>query len=134
MRKLVAFLSILLLTSAGLMAQTIALDSGTGIDWQYFTSFTGLVAAIVPFTSLVNRVVNATGQMKQYLSWAVALALCVVPYYFDWGIFAGVDWYVPYIYALGAGLASNGVADTKLVQAILKALNLEPSRRKTPKL
>jgi len=78
--------------------------------------------------------VKASGQWKQYLSWGVAIVLGVVPYYFDLGIFAGVEWYVAIVYSLGAALVANGLADVEQIKALLRAIKLEPAKNNRPPL
>jgi len=132
MKRLLVFLFMAIVAVMPLMAVTIDVGALGGIDPLYFTSFAGLVAVILPVTSIVNNLFNTAKKWKQSVSWAVAVLLGVVPYWFDWGIFAGVDWYVALIYSLAAGLVANGLFDITLIKEILKALGLEPDKKPKP--
>lgn len=132
MKRIIALFTLMLLALVPVVAQTADLSAATGIDPNYFTSFAGLAAAIIPVTSIINRIFDVGNDYKQLISWLVAVLLGIIPYYLELGIFAGVDWYVALLYSLGAGLVSNGLFDIELVKDILKKIGLEPKDKKSP--
>jgi hypothetical protein len=134
MKRIISFLmfAFLLLTPA--MAFTLDIGTLSGIDPLYFTSFAALAAVVVPVAGVVNNLLNLRGAWKQYSSWIVAIFLGVIPWFFNWGIFSGVTWYVALVYSLAAALVANGIFDIQLVKEILIALGIEPAKNNRPPL
>lgn len=127
MKKFLVFL-ILMLVAAPVVSIAADINAGEYVNPVYFTSLAGLAAVIVPVTSFVNKALGLTGALKQYLSWIVALVLGLIPWWFDLGIFNGVQWYVAMIYSFAAGLVANGLYDIDTVRKLLELLHLEPKR------
>ena len=95
---------------------------------DYVVSFSAFVATVLLATSFINSYfLKWSGSKKQYLSWALALMIGFLAFFLQLGIFAS-PWYHVLIYSFGFGLGANGFFDWELIQAILKALKLEPNK------
>ena len=84
-----------------------------------FGSFAAMVA-IIPFvTQLIKKAIpNAPSLVFQVISWGIGFVLALIGWYFNLGFLAGIEWYIALLYGLGAGLISNGIFDTGIINAI----------------
>lgn len=95
---------------------------------QYVMTFLYFAASVVALTSIINRFITGLkGFAKQYLSWFVSLAISFTAYFLNYGIFENLAWYQTLFIAIITGFGANGIFDWQLVQAILRALKLEPA-------
>ena len=92
---------------------------------NYFISLAALVPLVVLVAAFINKKLNLSGFLKQFVAWVVSILLCFVGWYFNLGMFAGLVWWVVLVYGFAVGLAANGFFDIELIQAILKGLKLE---------
>lgn len=97
------------------------------IDYsEVFTTFAALVGAIPLVVEAIKKLINKTRStpniMIQILSWVTGVALALIGWYFDLGFLAEIEWGMALLYGLGASLAANGVADTKIIQWIFSLL------------
>jgi len=65
---------------------------------------------------------------KQYLSWLVGILLSAVGFFFQWGVFAGLQWYYIIIYGLTAALVANGLFKWDFLKSILEAIKVLPKQ------
>ena len=70
-------------------------------------TWAGAFAAILLLTEKIKRILNLKGGGALILSWALSLPISFIAFYFQIGIFAGVEWYVTLIYALSFSLSAN---------------------------
>lgn len=91
-----------------------------------FATFGALVAAIPLLVEMLRKLLTQTGGkltqteklILQIVSWVVGVALAFFGWYFNLGFLSGLTWYYVLMYGVGASLAANGVADTKLIKAL----------------
>lgn len=122
--------------TAPLIAQSLEEETPTEVS-DYFASIPGVAIATLGLTQVLKKLLNQkypespiADQVSQYISWAVAVLLSYLGFYFEWGIFAGISWYVTLIYALAAGLIANGIFDWQLTKSILQLFKLIPDDKK----
>lgn len=91
-----------------------------------FTTFGALVAAIPILVETLRKLLTNTGGkltqteklILQITSWVIGILLAFFGWYFGLGFLTGLPWYYVLMYGIGASLAANGVADTKLIKAL----------------
>lgn len=87
---------------------------------QYFFSLAALIPLIVMITDFIIRWLKVEiASVKQMISWIVSVLLCLFAAWIDVGIFSGISIWETIIYAVGAGLVSNGIFDMGVVQMFL---------------
>ncbi len=79
------------------------------IEWfqAALATWAGAFAAILLLTEKIKRILNLKGGGAVILSWALSIPVSLIGFYFNIGIFAGVEWYVALIYALSFTLSAN---------------------------
>ena len=79
--------------------------------WEWFkaalATWAGAFAAILLLTEKIKRILNLKGGGAVILSWVLSIPVSLIGFYFNIGIFAGVEWYVALIYALSFTLSAN---------------------------
>jgi hypothetical protein len=85
-----------------------------------FVSVATLAAVVLPITGWI--VTHAIKGSAQVTSWVVALALASLGHFLQLGAFAEYNWYWTIGYGIIAALTANGMADTSLIQGIMKAI------------
>jgi len=115
------FLAICFL-SAPLLAQGETLEV-LEVD-SFFQTFAGLVATIPFLTEFFKKLLGKTESSPnlavQIFSWVVGLFLAIMGKLLGLGYLAELSWLWVIVYGLGAALAANGVADTKIIVKIFK--------------
>lgn len=90
-----------------------------------FISFVALVAAIPVIAEIVISLFKPpSGIWTQAVSWVVGLGLTLLGWWLNLGILADILWWQAILIALCASLAANGIWDTGLYEAILRAIGL----------
>ena len=79
------------------------------IEWfqAALATWAGAFAAILLLTEKIKRILNLKGGGAVILSWALSIPVSLIGFYFNIGIFAGVEWYVALMYALSFSLSAN---------------------------
>lgn len=79
------------------------------IEWfqAALATWAGAFAAILLLTEKIKRILNLKGGGAVILSWVLSIPVSLIGFYFNIGIFAGVEWYVALIYALSFSLSAN---------------------------
>lgn len=79
------------------------------IEWfkAALVTWAGAFAAILLLTEKIKRILNLKGGGAVILSWVLSIPVSLIGFYFNIGIFAGVEWYVALIYALSFTLSAN---------------------------
>lgn len=79
------------------------------IEWfkAALATWAGAFAAILLLTEKIKRILNLKGGGAVILSWVLSIPVSLIGFYFNIGIFAGVEWYVALIYALSFTLSAN---------------------------
>lgn len=85
----------------------------------WFVTLGAFVAVVMVVTQFAKKLINASGMLAKLLSWLVSVILGAIGWLMQLGIFTGIEWYWALIYALSAGLLSNGIFDIGVVTAIL---------------
>ena len=125
------FIKITLLFIAMIFTTSMCMAQGTeivpGIDFtSVFTTFVALVVAVPILTEALKKMLRIDKTSPklavQLFSWVTGIALTMFGWAFNLGFLADLSWYVALGYGLGAALAANGVADTKLIEWIFSLL------------
>lgn len=112
------FLMLMLGTVSAVMAQ-VADVPVTDYDAMIGT-FAGFAAGVVVLTEgLKGLFPNMKGWVTQIVSWCVGIAGAMLLWWLDAGFVSDVQWYIALLYAFGASLVANGIADTGLVQWLI---------------
>lgn len=97
-------------------------DNGSIFD-SAFATFTALVAIIPIVTEFLKNLFGKTSEtpniIVQALAWITGVAITMFGWYFNLGFLSGLTWWIALLYGLGASLAANGIADTKIIQAFI---------------
>lgn len=125
------FLMFIILLSITSLAQTVSQSTAAFSDdyLTYFTSLAGLAALVLIITDWLKQLFNFALNYAQYVSWAVSIFLSLAAWFFQWGIFAGTEWWYILVYGISAGLLSNGLFDWDILKAILTFLKLLPAKK-----
>ena len=75
-------------------------------------------------SAFINKKLALSGFLKQLVAWIISIALCFIGWFFNFGIFVGIEWWIVLIYGFAVGLAANGFFDISLIQAVLDAIKL----------
>lgn len=117
MKKFLVFFGTALIMTVPAMAQG---DSPAGDLNSFFTTFGALVGLIPVATHFVLKIIkkdSATPNLVvQIISWSMGLVITMFGWALQLGFLAGLTWYWALLYGIGASLAANGVADTKIIQ------------------
>lgn len=124
MKKLIYYLLIML-------AFVLAPVSLSAADWtadevqNAFGNFVALVAAIPLAVEALKSILKPTQRLwVQALSWGTGIAMTMLGWWLGFGFLAGMLWWHALIVGLFASLSANGVWDTGLYEAILKAIKI----------
>lgn len=119
MKKLLFILIALLLIPIGIFAQSDVITSPEAL----YVSFASLVVGTLLVTAYLKKLFGKTPATPnlaiQILSWLTGVALTFIGWGFNLGFLAGLPWYYVLLTGIGAALAANGVADTKIIESIL---------------
>lgn len=97
----------------------------------YFASLATVASLGLILTALITKNIDVNSTFKQIISWIVCIALAFVGYFFDIGMFVGINVVWTIILGFASGLLSNGTYDIKLIQGILEFLKLKiPTTRR----
>lgn len=121
------FLLSIVMLAMVLVMPAIALGANDGLPdiGNPFVSFLALSAAIPLVAAVVIGVVKPpTGFWTQIVSIVVGIGLTMFGWWFSLGFLAGLLWWHALIVGLSASLAANGIWDTGLYEAILKAIGI----------
>jgi len=122
---LFALLAIIVLSTATLFAQSDTTGTGGGTGSAdplelIFLSVATLAGVVLPITGwIATHVVKGSAQIT---SWVVAIGLASLGHVFNLGVFGSYNWFWTIGYGMIAALTANGMADTSMIQAILKAI------------
>jgi hypothetical protein len=136
MKKLLMFLSLILLVVMGCTAQELIPEEPSTFTLQgfeeYFASLAALAGLVVIISGYVIKLLFKeipTKIVKQLISWGVSLILCLIGWLLKLGIFVGTEWWSIIAYGMAAGLVSNGIFDIKFVQVILSWLKIKNKKQ-----
>lgn len=110
-----------------LVVPTIALGANGGLPdiGNPFVSFLALSAAIPLIAELVIKLFKPpAGIWTQIVSIVVGIGLTMFGWWFGLGFLSGLIWWHALIVGLCASLAANGIWDTGIYEAILKAIGI----------
>jgi hypothetical protein len=105
-----------------------AQDTGNGTETggafnEAFITFSALVAVIPVVTEFIKKLLGKTSdtnnQLVQVLAWITGIAITMFGWFFHLGFLSGLEWWLALLYGFGASLAANGIADTKIIQAVI---------------
>ncbi len=125
MKKLKMLFAILTISVMTTFAQTDTAGTGGGTGSAdplelIFLSVATLAGVVLPITGwIATHVVKGSAQIT---SWVVAIGLSSLGHVFNLGIFGDYNWFWTIGYGMIAALTANGMADTSIIQAILKAI------------
>jgi hypothetical protein len=112
-------------TSAALAAKT---EAEAPVYENVLLSFSALSVGVVFFVEAIRRLApSLSGTVIRAISWLVGIMVCFFGWFNELGFLAGLEWYGVLMYGLGISLASNGIADTGLIQWIVSLF----ARKKT---
>lgn len=123
LKMLFAILTICVMTSfAYAQSDTTGTGGGGSSDplELIFLSVATLAGVVLPITGwIATHIVKGSAQIT---SWVVAIGLASLGHVFNLGIFGDYNWFWTIGYGMIAALTANGMADTSMIQAILKAI------------
>lgn len=108
-----------LLYSVGIYAQSIEVTEGT--DYAgYFATFVGVSGVVSVITEFIKKAFKFTPSewVQRIISWVIGILLGLFAWIFNLGMFDGLVWWQALLWGFAAGLASNGIFDTGLIEWI----------------
>lgn len=83
-----------------------------------FTTFAGVVGVTAVVTEFIKKLfkVEPSEWIQRIISWVIGIGLGMFAWGFNLGMFEGLDWWQALLWGFGAGLASNGVFDSGLIE------------------
>lgn len=95
-----------------------------------FLTFSALTTGVVFIIEAIKKVApSMSGFVTQIVSWLTGIVICFFGWFFGLGFLNGLPWYIVLAYGIGISLASNGIADTGLIQWLISLF----TRKKTCK-
>ena len=92
----------------------------------YVVTFLAFVAIVTSLSSFINKYLDEkTGWFKQKLSWFVAVAVAMLAFLLNLGIFEPLLWWEALLTGVCGGLVANGVYDIPAIQELLLKLKLK---------
>lgn len=110
---------ILTVLAIPLMAQTVD-ASGTGDSvFNTFATLVGIIPLIVESFKKIFKINSSTNnKIVIVFSWIIGIAICMICWILDIGMFSTQKWYEALSWGLAVSLASNGVADTRIIKGL----------------
>ena len=106
------------------MVVPVLASDGSVLD-NPFVSFVALVAAIPIVSEIIIKLFKPPpGIWTQVISWGAGLGLTLIGWWLNLGFLAYLLWWQVLVVGLCVSLAANGVWDTKLYEAILRAIGI----------
>lgn len=105
-----------------LFAQTETVNDPTLYE-NYFANFAAVVSLTAIITEAVKKwlLMNMAGEWTQrIISWLIGVIIGLFGYFFNLGMFGEILWWQSLLWGFGAGLASNGLFDTGLIEWLFK--------------
>lgn len=128
MKKL--FLMVLTVLGLSFIALAQGGETGGGLEGTFDTLAT-MVAGVVAATEILKNLFNTQGGWgTRILSWGTGIVVSLVGWVLDYGILAEVAWWGMALIGLGSSLAANGLADTGLIDTILRGIGLYSKKLK----
>lgn len=95
---------------------------------EFFGSFAAFAGGVVVVTQFLNQLFNVkAGWAQQLISWLTSMGMAALGYGMQWGYLAALGtpdqwqgWVMAGVAGFGAGLASNGLYDIKIVQTVVE--------------
>lgn len=117
MKQFILTLLFMLFCSIGIIyAQTEVPVEGTDYA-AYFATFAGVVSVASVITELIKKLFKEPSEWtSRIISWLVGILLGLFAWLFHLGMFESLDWWQSLLWGFGAGLASNGLFDTGLIE------------------
>lgn len=85
-----------------------------------FLTFPALTAGVVVIVEAIRKLApSMSGLVTQVVSWLTGIVICFFGWFFGLGFLDGLPWYIVLAYGVGISLASNGIADTGLIQWLI---------------
>lgn len=83
-----------------------------------FATFAGVVGVTAVVTEFIKKLfkVEPSEWVQRIISWVIGIGLGMFAWGFNLGMFEGLDWWQALLWGFGAGLASNGVFDSGLIE------------------
>jgi len=91
----------------------------------YVITFLAFVTAVTTLTSLIGGWFKKDGWFKQKLSWFIAVAVAMLAWVLNLGLFDPVLWWEAILIGVCGGLVANGVFDIPALKELLKKIGLE---------
>lgn len=120
MKKVVSLIVVMLVVfSTYAIAGSLETELLKEIDYaNYFATFAGIVSVASIITEAIKKLfkVVPTEWVQRIISWLVGILLGLFAWIFNLGMFEGLAWWQSLLWGFGAGLASNGLFDTGLIE------------------
>ena len=129
MKKLLMFIAVALIFATPAMAANDP-DPGSGNWLEILQSFAALAVALPLVVDFFKSKFKMQGLPLQILSWAIGIVVSFIAWFLNLGMFAGMIWWHVLAVGIGVSLASNGIADTGLIRAILAIFGINVNKHK----
>lgn len=117
-RFLFLMCALLFMGTSVVLAQTA--EPEAPVYENIFLTFPALTAAVVFIIEAIKKFApSMSGLVTQIVSWLIGIVICFFGWFFGLGFLDGLPWFIVLAYGIGISLASNGIADTGLIQWII---------------
>ena len=127
MKRFYLFLVLLtgaLVCSVPAFAQEASQLPEYGFGFETFAALVAIIPVVVEFFKQMFFS-NASGLVKQIISWVLGVLVTAVGWFLGLGFLAGMEWWMMLLYGIGASLAANGVFNIGLITWALELLGIK---------
>ena len=118
MRRLL-LISILTLLSIPVMAQEVNASLTSDGVFTTFATLVGIIPLIVESFKKIFKINSQTNnKLVLAFSWLIGVAICMFVWALGLGIFAVMSGWEAFLWGIATSLASNGVADTRIIKGL----------------
>ena len=93
-----------------------------------FTTIAGVAAFTLLIAGWIKTAFKLEGALARWVSWAVAIVISFVGWYFNIGLFDPLLWWQTIFYGFGIGLVANGIYSAETIQLILSFFGAQVKR------
>ena len=89
----------------------------------YFATLAVLAGAALAVVQFIKGLVKSTNSVVNHvITWIISVGFAFVGYFFQWGMFAGLDILWTAIYGVACGLVVDGLFGVSTLESVLTAL------------
>ena len=108
----------LLKQALGFLLTLVASAVGFAEAPEMTSSVLVFMLAVIAVVEAFKAWGNLSG-LVQIVSWGTGMVFAFAFWWLEFGIFAGIEWYITVVYGIAATLAANGIADSEWLSNLI---------------